>query len=165
MSLSWTAHTLVDPVDRIGHTEGVVVLEQQTWVSLVGFAGFGLALMGYLAAMRRELRAEISGVRTDLKTEIDGVRTDLKTEINGVRTDLKTEINGVRTDLKTEINGVRTDLNSNAARLEAQIVSSHADLKTDIGRVDGRLVALESRLHDIAIRLPAALNPAEPTAS
>lgn len=112
---------LLELVGPIGHTEGVIVLEQQTWVTLLGFAGFGLALMGYLASMKR--------------------------------------------DLKTEIRDAGADAKADNERLEAQVADTRTELKTDLGRLDGRLVALESRMHDIAVRLPAALTPAKPTAS
>lgn len=106
----------------------MIVVEQQTWVTLLGFAGFGLALMGYLTSMRRELKTEIRDSRADT---VDS----------------------------------RAEARADNVRLETQIANTHADLKIDIGRLDGRLVALESRMYDIALRLPAPLSPAKPTAS
>lgn len=57
------------------------MVEQQTWMTLLGVAGFSLALLGYLANMKRELKSEIGGVRTELKAEITYTRVDLKADI------------------------------------------------------------------------------------
>jgi len=71
-------------------------LEQQTWVSLLGMAGFALALAGYLRNVLRDLstdlRAEISGCRSELKDEIATTRVELKDEITITRTELKADI-------------------------------------------------------------------------
>lgn len=61
LSMSGPAHGLLALVGAISHTEKVIELEQQTWVNLLGFAGFGLALLGYLASMKRDLKTEIGG--------------------------------------------------------------------------------------------------------
>ena len=67
-------------------------MEQQTWVSLLGMAGFTLALAGYLHTvvrdLRSELKAEISGCRSELKGEIGSLRSELKADIADVRSDI-----------------------------------------------------------------------------
>ena len=68
------------------------MVEQQTWMTLLGVAGFSLALLGYLATMKRELKAEIGGVRTELKADIADTRAELKSEITHTRVDLKADI-------------------------------------------------------------------------
>lgn len=67
-------------------------MEQQTWATLAGFAGFGLAMITYLTAMKRDLKTEISGFRTELKTDISDLRTELKTDIADTRAELKADI-------------------------------------------------------------------------
>lgn len=53
------------------------MVEQQTWMTLLGMAGFTLALFTYLGAMKRDLRAEISDCRSDLKADIADVKADI----------------------------------------------------------------------------------------
>ena len=70
-------------------------MEQQTWVSLLGMAGFTLALATYLHTtlrdLRTELRAEISGCRSELKGEMAGMRSELKGDIAELRREMKLE--------------------------------------------------------------------------
>lgn len=101
-------------------------MDQQTWTTLAGFAGFGLAMLTFLTAMKRDLKADISGVRTELKADMAGLKSELKSEIASTRTELKTDIADTR-----------------------------AELKTDIARVETRLISLENRTYDISTRLPA----------
>lgn len=102
-------------------------MDQQTWTTLVGLAGFSLAMITYLTAMKRDLKAEIGSSRAELKADIGSLRTELKTEIADTRTELKADIASVRDDLKAEI-----------------------------ARVEIRLISLENRTYDISTRLPAA---------
>jgi hypothetical protein len=119
----------------------MIVLEQQTWVTLVGllvgFASFGLAALAYLASMRQEIKGDIGGLRTEFRGDISDLRTELKTDISDLRTELKTDISDLRTELKTDIAEFR------------------ADFRTESAKVDRRLSALEERTYDIASRLPA----------
>jgi septal ring factor EnvC (AmiA/AmiB activator) len=68
------------------------MVEQQTWVTLLGVAGFTLALAGYLHTVKRDLR-------TELKGDIAGLRTELKAEIADCRADLKADIADVKADI------------------------------------------------------------------
>ncbi len=103
------------------------MVEQQTWMTLLGVAGFALALFGYLAAMKRELRADIGGLRAELKGDNAELRTELKGDIAELRTELKSDIS----QLRTEIRG-------------------------DLAKVDSRLTTLEQRTFDLSTRLPPA---------
>lgn len=104
-------------------------MDRETWVAMLGFAGFALALFGYLAAMKRDLRAEIG----DGRAETASLRTELKSDIAGLRTELKSDLADLRKDLKADI----------------------ADVRSDIGRLDGRMTTLEQRTYDLSTRLPA----------
>lgn len=121
----------------------MIVVEQQTWMAFLGVAGFFLALMGYLANMKRDLKSDIGRVRTDL----GDTRRELKADIADTRRELKAEIADTRTELKAEISDTRTDL------------------KADIRRLDSRLVTLENRTYDISARLPPAPATSSPQAS
>ena len=77
------------------HTGGVVEVDRETWVAMLGFAGFTLALFGYLAAMKRDLRAEIG----DCRAETASLRTELKSDLADLRKDLKSDIANVRSDI------------------------------------------------------------------
>ncbi|WP_456697883.1 hypothetical protein [Aeromicrobium sp. P5_D10] len=113
-------------------------MDQQTWTTLVGLAGFSLAMITYLTAMKRDLKAEIGSSRAELKADIGSSRAELKADIGSLRTELKTEIADTRTELKADIASVRDDL------------------KAEIARVEIRLISLENRTYDISTRLPAA---------
>jgi hypothetical protein len=49
----------------------VIVVDQQTWMTLFGMAGFTLTLFGYLRAIKADLKAEITGMETRLTGRID----------------------------------------------------------------------------------------------
>jgi len=145
-------------------------VDQQMWTTLAGLASLVLVLLGYLGAMKRDLIAAIGKVEYRLDTKIDGARTELKTDIaaldtkiDGARTELKTDIaaldtkiDGARTELKTDIAALDTKTDGMRTELRNEIAASHIDLKTDIGKVEDRLTAIESRTYDISTRLPPA---------
>lgn len=106
------------------------MVEQQTWMTLVGSAAFAVAMAGLLLTIRRDLMTAIVNVRTDLKSDI----AQVDHRVRDFRAELKGDIADLRTELKEDI----------------------ADLKTDIGRVDSRLTTLENRTYDISARLPPA---------
>jgi len=84
----------------VPHTEKVIALSLDTWVSLAALVA-GLA--GMYAALRRELRSEIGSLRFEVKTDMAGLRTEVKADMAGLRTDLKADIAELRTDLKADI--------------------------------------------------------------
>ncbi|MBA4607568.1 hypothetical protein H1W00_03685 [Aeromicrobium sp. Marseille-Q0843] len=47
------------------------VMDLESTITLVGFAAFAVALLGYLAAMKRDLRAEIASLGTGLSERFD----------------------------------------------------------------------------------------------
>lgn len=113
-------------------------MDQQTWMTWVGIAGFALALFSYLGVIRRDLKGEFAGLRTELKTDIKAVdhrltsvRDELKTDITNLRDELKTDISNLRDELKAEIHDVRDEL------------------KADIGKLDGRMTVMEQRTYDL----------------
>jgi hypothetical protein len=111
----------------------VIVVEQDTWVTLLGFAGFAVALFGYLGAIRRDLRFEIGACRSELKAEIGAFRSELKAEIRQVSDELR-----------------GTD-----GRLSGQIADLRREMKGEFAKVDARLTTLEQRTYDLSTRLPA----------
>ena len=127
-------------------------MDQQMWTTLAGLASLVLVLLGYLGAMKRDLIAAIGKVEYRLDTKIDGARTELKTDIAA----LDTKIDGARTELKTDIAALDTKTDGMRTELRNEIAASHIDLKTDIGKVEDRLTAIESRTYDISTRLPPA---------
>jgi chromosome segregation ATPase len=145
---------------------------------LLGYLGaMKRDLIAAIGKVEYRLDTKIDGARTELKTDIaaldtkiDGARTELKTDIaaldtkiDGARTELKTDIaaldtkiDGARTELKTDIAALDTKTDGMRTELRNEIAASHIDLKTDIGKVEDRLTAIESRTYDISTRLPPA---------
>lgn len=82
-------------------TVEMIVLEQQSWVTLLGFAGFAVALFGYLATFKRDMRSDMKEMRTELKGDIAGLRTEVKGDIAGLRTELKGDLHRIDDRLTT----------------------------------------------------------------
>ena len=83
------------------HTEEVIALSLDTWVSL---AVLVTGLAGLYAALHREIRGSVGDLRTELKTDIADLRSELKTDIADLRTELKSDIAGARTEAKADFN-------------------------------------------------------------
>ena len=113
------------------HTGRVIEVELDTLVSLAALAGFGVAILGYLHTMKRDLRAEF-------RSEISGCRSELKGEMAGMRSELKDEMAGMRSELKGDIAELRREM------------------KQEFAKVEGRLTTLEQRTYDLSTRLPPA---------
>jgi len=54
-------------------------MDTQTLTTLIGMAGFTLALFGYLATMKRDLKTDMSTQIAATNARIDELRTDMRT--------------------------------------------------------------------------------------
>gem|GEM_PF-3721602 len=61
------------------HTGNVTAMDTQTLTTLIGMAGFTLALFGYLATMKRDLKTDMSTQIAATNARIDELRTDMRT--------------------------------------------------------------------------------------
>ncbi len=71
------------------------MVEQQTWMTLVGCASLAVALAAYLAVIFRHLRDDISKLRTELKDDTAQLRTELKDDTAQLRTELRADLGSI----------------------------------------------------------------------
>jgi hypothetical protein len=57
----------------------VIVVEQQTWATLLGVGGFALAVLGYLRAIRTDLKSDIARLETRTESGFARVESRLST--------------------------------------------------------------------------------------
>lgn len=53
-------------------------MDTQTLTTLIGMAGFAVALFGYLATMKRDLKTDMSTQIAATNARIDELRTDMR---------------------------------------------------------------------------------------
>lgn len=76
--------------DRV-HTGNVAAMNTQTLTTLLGMAGFVMALLGYLATMKRDLKADTAALKADtaalehrLGSRVTEVRDDVRSGFTAV---------------------------------------------------------------------------------
>ena len=121
LSAGHDAYRLVNR-SRVPHTEKVIALSLDTWVSLATLAA-GLA--GMYAALRRELRTDIGGLRTEMRSGF----VDLRSEISSVRTELRQDMTELRTELKQDMTELRTELKADIGRLDDRVYGLAASMR------------------------------------
>lgn len=67
-----------------------MVVDPQTWTTLLGTAGFALAVLGYLRAVRGDLKNEIAHLETRLDGKIDGGFSRMDSRLATVESRLST---------------------------------------------------------------------------
>lgn len=140
-------------------TRGMITVDQETWMTLLGCSSFAIVLLGYLATMKRDVLAAVGGVESRLDAKIDTTRADLgalDNKIYGLRTELKADNHDLRTELKADLGALDNKVDGLRTELKRDIRASYTDLKTELGKVGDRLTAIESRTYDISTRLPPA---------
>jgi hypothetical protein len=120
------------------HTEGVIALPLETWVSLGTLIGFGVTILLAIRGVDASLRSEIAGVRSDLGSEIAGVRSDLRSEIGELRSEMKAEFKELRTEVKADMASLETRISELDRRVYALAVGLRPEIDgVQEGRASG----------------------------
>src|SRR5699024_332915 len=156
------------------HTEGVGIMDLDTWVSLGALLSVGAVLIGYIRASMRDLKDELKADIEKLDGKIDETRAETKIDIEK----LDTKIDETRAETKidiekldTKIDEARSEARIDIEKLDAKIDEARKEAKIDIeklrhevkseigalrehvdhgfARIDGRLDVLEQRTYDI----------------
>ncbi|SKB07287.1 hypothetical protein SAMN06295964_1639 [Aeromicrobium choanae] len=145
-------------------------MDLESTITLVGFAAFAVALLGYLAAMKRDLRSEIAALGTGLAerfdTKLDASMSLTASRFEAVdarfgtlesRMDTRFEALESRIDarfeaLESRIDARFTTVDARIDGLDARVTDLRDDVRTGFAAVDARLVTLEQRTFDIGAR-------------
>lgn len=108
-------------------------MDLESTITLVGFAGFAVALFGYLGAMKRDLRAELAAWGAQLDAKIDAGESRSQTRFDTV-------------DARFE------GLESRFDSLDTRVGDLRDDMRAGFAENATRLVALEQRTYDLGHR-------------
>src|SRR5699024_927297 len=99
IAAAWRMPSLLAFIQYSRHTEGVGIMDLDTWVSLGALLSVGAVLIGYMRASMRDLKDDIDAARKEAKadfgkldTKIDEARKEAKTDNAAARKETKTAI-------------------------------------------------------------------------
>lgn len=134
-------------------------MDLESTITLVGFAAFAVALLGYLAAMKRDLRGEIASLGTGLAERFDA-KLDASMSLTASRFDalesrMDTRFEAVDARfeaLESRMDTRFTTVDARIDGLDARVTDLRDDVRAGFAGVDARLVTLEQRTFDIGAR-------------
>jgi len=121
-------------------------MDLESTITLVGFAGFAVALLGYLAAMKRDLRAEIAALGTGLTERFD-TRLDASNALSGARVD------GLESSMTARFESFESRMNARFETVDARFDSLESRMNARFEALDGRIDGLDSRIDGLGGRV------------
>src|SRR5699024_11245203 len=80
IAAAWRMPSLLAFIQYSRHTEGVGIMDLDTWVSLGALLSVGAVLIGYIRASMRDLKDELKADIEKLDGKIDEARTEAKAD-------------------------------------------------------------------------------------
>lgn len=140
-------------------------MDLESTITLVGFAAFAVALFGYLATMKRDLRAEMVAIAQGLEARTDArfTATDRRLDDVVARFDARFDASDTRFDrLESKFDGLENRFDRLENRfdrfeerfdaLDRRVSDLRDDVRAGFAATDLRLTTLEQRTFDIGAR-------------
>src|SRR5699024_4303842 len=141
----WRVPSVLASVHENRHTEGVGIMDLDTWVSLGALLSVGAALGGYIRASMRDLKNELKDDINTAKANIEKLDTKIGK--------LDTKIDEARKEAKNDNAAARNEAKADNQRLREEVTAQIGTLREHVdhgfARIDGRLDVLEQRTYDI----------------
>lgn len=133
-------------------------MDLESTITLVGFAGFAVALFGYLGAMKRDLRAELAVWGAQLDAKIDAGESRAQTRFDTVDArfeSLESRFDARFQSLESRFESLEPRFESIDARFDAldtRVGDLRDDMRAGFAENATRLAALEQRTYDLGRR-------------